>query len=201
MDTARDPHYTQPQRLDSCPYLGSLEDAAIHFGYPTPGNGCYRAQPIEPVRISYQDDVCLTASYRECPVFQNGWQGSLPEEIRQPEKARRSFYWIRMALLIIIAICALILVIMFGSQMLAGRKFSQGALNHPAYSFTVVLSAIKAANSQTVGTNLWTETLLVLLFPKIKPQLSNDWFYSWSQRMISWRLSKPTRRPPSPTGT
>jgi hypothetical protein len=201
MDTVRDPHYTQPQRLDSCPYLGSLEDHAIHFGYPTSGNGCYRAQPIEPVRISYQDNVCLSANYRQCPVYQNSWQGSRPKEIRQPENARRSFYWIRMVLLIVLAICALILVIIFGSQMLAGRKFSQGALNYPVYSLTVAPSAIKAANSRTISTNLWTETLLVLLFPKIKPQLTNDWFCNWSQRMKSWCLSKPTRWSPSIIGT
>lgn len=196
MDTVRDPHYTQPQRLDSCPYLGSLEDPDIHFGYPTSGNGCYRAQPIEPVRISYQDNVCLAADYRQCPVYQNSWQGSLPKEIRQPGNARRSFYWIRMILLIVLTICALILVIIFGSQMLAGRKISQGAFNYPAYSLNVAHFAIKAANSGTVDTNLWTETLLVLLFPTVKPQLANNWFCDWSQRMKSWRLNKPTRQPP-----
>jgi hypothetical protein len=131
MDTQRDPHYTQPQRLDSCPYLGSLEDPDVHFGYPTTGNGCFRVQPSEPVRINYQDSICLTANYRECPVFQNGWLGPLPKDIRQPYSPRQPFYWIRMALLILLAICALILVIWFGSQMLAGRKFSQGLLNDP----------------------------------------------------------------------
>jgi hypothetical protein len=129
MDTPRDPHYTQPQRLDSCPYLGSLEDPNIHFGYPTAGNRCYRAQPSEPVRIDYQDSICLTTSYRQCPVFQSGWEGHLPRNIRQPENSPQSTYWIRMALLIFLAVCALILVIWFGSQMLAGGKFSQSQLN------------------------------------------------------------------------
>ena len=128
MDTHSDPHYTQPQRLDSCPYLGSLEDPGVHFGYPTGGNACFRVQPSEAVEINYQDRVCLTANYRQCPVYQNGWEGPLPKEIRRPDNPRRPFYWIRMALLILLAICALILVIWFGSQMLAGRRFSQGLL-------------------------------------------------------------------------
>jgi hypothetical protein len=129
MDNARDPHYTQPQRLDSCPYLGSLDDPGVHFGYPTTGNSCFRVQPSEPVRIEYQNSVCLAANYRQCPVFQNGWTGPLPKEIRQPVNNRRPFYWLRMALLILLAICALLLVIWFGSQMLAGSRFSQGPLN------------------------------------------------------------------------
>jgi hypothetical protein len=131
MDTPRDPHYTQPQRLDSCPYLGSLEDPEIHFGYPTTGNSCFRVQPSEAVDINYQDRVCLTANYRQCPVFQNGWEGPLPKDIRRPDNPRQAFYWIRMALLILLAICALILVIWFGSQMLAGRRFSQGLSDDP----------------------------------------------------------------------
>jgi hypothetical protein len=131
MDTPRDPHYTQPQRLDSCPYLGALENPDVHFGYPTTGNGCFRVQPSEAVDIKYQDRVCLTANYRQCPVFQNGWEGSLPKEIRRPDNHRESSYWIRMGLLIILAICALILVIWFGAQMLAGRRFSQGLLDDP----------------------------------------------------------------------
>jgi hypothetical protein len=133
MDNPRDPHYTQPQRLDSCPFLGSLEDPGVHFGYPTSGNGCFRVHPSEPVRIRYQDTVCLTANYRQCPVFQNSWEGPLPKDIRQPENPRQPFYWIRLALLILLAVSALILVIWFGSQMLAGRRFSQSLLYDPVY--------------------------------------------------------------------
>ena len=140
MDTHRDPHYTQPQRLDSCPYLGSLENPDIHLGYPSIGNYCFRAQPSEPVRIKYQDSVCLTAEYRQCPVYQSGWDGPLPIDIRQPDIPQKSFYWVRMALLIILAICALILVIWFGSQMLAGRRFIQSLLNDPIH-FMLVNSA------------------------------------------------------------
>ncbi len=129
METPRDPHYTQPQRLDSCPYLGSLENPEVHFGYPTTGNRCFRVQPSEPVRVDYQDSVCLSANFRQCPVFQNGWEGPLPKNIRQPVNPRPPIYWIRMVLLILLAICALILVIWFGSQMLAGRRFSQGLMS------------------------------------------------------------------------
>ena len=140
MDTQRDPHYTQPQRLDSCPYLGSLENPDVHFGYPTTGNYCFRVQPSEPVRIKFQDSVCLTSDYRQCPVFQNGWDGPLPKDIRQPDNSHPRFYWVRMALLIILAICALILVLWFGSQMLAGRRFIQSLLNEP-FQVLVINSA------------------------------------------------------------
>lgn len=146
MNTPRDPHYTQPQRLDSCPYLGSLEDPAIHFGYPTSGNGCYRAEPIELIRISYQDSVCLTSNYRQCPLYQTDWQGSLPQEIRWPDKAQPPFYWVRMALLIVLAICALILVIWFGSQMLAGRRFIQEPLNRQALSLFLNFHVFESIN-------------------------------------------------------
>jgi hypothetical protein len=129
METPRDPHYTQPQRLVSCPYLGSLEDPEVHLGYPTTGNSCFRVQPSEPVRVDYQNSVCLSANYRQCPVFQNSWEGPLPKDIRQPDSPRQPIYWIRMALLVLLAICALILVIWFGWQMLAGRRFSQGLIN------------------------------------------------------------------------
>jgi hypothetical protein len=141
MDTPRDPHYTQPQRLDSCPYLGSLENPDVHFGYPTTGNYCFRVHPSEPVRIKYQDSICLMADYRQCPVFLNRWDGPLPKNIRQPDLPQKSsLYWISMALLIILAVCALILVLWFGSQMLAGRRFLQGSLNDPIH-YLVINSA------------------------------------------------------------
>jgi hypothetical protein len=137
MDTPRDPHYTQPQRLDSCPYLGSLENPDVHFGYPTTGNYCFRVQPGQPVRVEYQDSVCLTANFRQCPVFQKIWDGPLPKDIRQPINPKHSQYWIRMALLILLAICALILVLWFGSQMMAGRRFIQSLLLDPTSSLVI----------------------------------------------------------------
>jgi hypothetical protein len=137
MDLHRDPHYTQPRRLDSCPYLGSLENPDVHFGYPTTGNYCFRVQPSEPVRIKYQDSICLTANFRQCPVFEKSWNGPLPKDIRQPNNPQHSFYWVRMALLILLAICALILVLWFGSQMLAGRRFIQNLLSDPISSLVI----------------------------------------------------------------
>jgi hypothetical protein len=137
MDIHRDPHYTQPQRLDSCPYLGSLENPDVHFGYPTTGNYCFRVQPSEPVRVEYQDSVCLTAHFRQCPVFQNSWNKPLPKDIRPLNNPQQSLYWVRMALLILLAICALILVLWFGSQMLSGRRFIQGLLTDPISSLVI----------------------------------------------------------------
>ena len=66
-----------------CPFLGSRGDSETHFSFATEANYCHHVDPAEPVRISYQDSVCLTRKHNDCPVFNQAWEEALPPGIRR----------------------------------------------------------------------------------------------------------------------
>jgi hypothetical protein len=77
---------TPPTRIDkqttvSCPFLGTSEDKAAFFTYPSEGNYCHRPTQPAPVSEAYQQSACLTARHTACPVFQTDWRGAFPKEM------------------------------------------------------------------------------------------------------------------------
>jgi hypothetical protein len=108
-------------RTSSCPYLGTHDDPSIHYRFTTPSNYCCRPDPAEAVSIPQQGEICLTREYINCPVYQPGWEGSLPPElsrIREKEKPKYNippnlWIWV-LAGLGLIFILILVLVNPFG---------------------------------------------------------------------------------------
>jgi LysM repeat protein len=73
--------------------LGLVQDQDTRYSYPDNQNYCYRVQPAQPVRLSYQDRVCLTDHYPQCPVFKaKDRVTSLPEDIRRQRSILEPFY-------------------------------------------------------------------------------------------------------------
>ncbi len=77
-------------RKRTCPYLGSQNSQESHFAIPTTANYCYKVDPREPVRRSYQEKACLTRGYTDCPVFSQEWGRRLPRDIRGGRASRRN---------------------------------------------------------------------------------------------------------------
>jgi hypothetical protein len=66
-----------------CAYLGVKEDPATCLGYPSAWNNCHRARPPAAVRLTYQQQYCLTAQHGQCAVFQSEKIGPLPSSMRE----------------------------------------------------------------------------------------------------------------------
>ncbi len=85
MDPTQKPshNHSASQSLSSgCPFLGLREDADTHFSTPSPGNYCHKVKPTEPIHLDHQERTCLIDAFPTCQVFQDGWQGPLPDGIR-----------------------------------------------------------------------------------------------------------------------
>ncbi|NLE77027.1 MAG: hypothetical protein GX605_09810 [Chloroflexi bacterium] len=55
------------KRLDSCPYLGKVDDASASYAQPTRRHRCYRWDRPLMVRREDQRVYCLTAAHAQCP--------------------------------------------------------------------------------------------------------------------------------------
>jgi hypothetical protein len=65
-----------------CNYLGLQDDPGTSLAVPSLLNMCYRARPVEPVRLEHQRLFCQTANHAQCPVFRAEQGMRLPVEIR-----------------------------------------------------------------------------------------------------------------------
>ena len=52
-----------------CPYLGLRYDTETRYGFPNPGNHCHREKNPRPINLDYQQSVCLTYGYQNCPIY------------------------------------------------------------------------------------------------------------------------------------
>ncbi len=52
-----------------CPWLGSWQDDETAFGYPTGQNACFANRRGKGVDKTRQQQFCLNANYRACPIF------------------------------------------------------------------------------------------------------------------------------------
>jgi len=93
--------------MKNCPHLGLLGDSDSRFLYATRENYCHKSDPVASVERSYQEAVCLVEAHRSCPVFQQEWQGALPQEARgrRARKPKRVVYlWLGIILVVIVLI-------------------------------------------------------------------------------------------------
>jgi len=93
--------------MTSCPYLGLQDDPGLHFDIPTSANYCHKAAPIESVKPSYQEEVCLSEEYRLCWVLHRSWNGAFPPEAkggRVGKIKRANYLWIGLIIVVIVGL-------------------------------------------------------------------------------------------------
>lgn len=174
------------QGATACLHLGSSSDPAVCFSYANPNNYCYRPYPPEPVRISYQERVCLSTGYFDCPLYQPDWNGSLPREISANPHSRHSLlYWAAMAL----AVGAIALVLWYASTLIFTRSFSPDVEAQP----TPLLSTPAQENLSATGGDLpASDSGLPTPLPLIAPLAT-----STSSPTLSAPTQPPTDIPPT----
>ena len=65
-----------------CPHIGLLYDPQTCFSYPSEGNLCHSASPVNAPNYEHQRIFCLTVSYKTCPFLCGKAHTPLPEYIR-----------------------------------------------------------------------------------------------------------------------
>ena len=65
-----------------CPHLKMRDDPQTSLAFPSVWNYCLKAVPPASVRLEHQTQVCQTAYFMECPVYQRETSGALPRELR-----------------------------------------------------------------------------------------------------------------------
>jgi hypothetical protein len=78
---ADEPRYKEEHTSPACPHLKLAWDDAIRYSYPDAANCCYKPNKVRAVSLTYQEQVCLTAKFRECPIFALHKQGALPRSL------------------------------------------------------------------------------------------------------------------------
>ncbi len=109
-----------------CPYIGLPEDQETHFRYPHESNYCHKVSPAETITLVHQNRICLQDSHANCPVYQTGSRGSLPERLRRPEPVRRSAAALTLALASLTVVSILILM---STQKAAPGEVIQAAIS------------------------------------------------------------------------
>lgn len=90
-----------------CPFLGLKHDPLTVSGFPDPGNYCHRRKEAYPLEIIVQGELCLTAKYESCAIFQHG--KLLDETADKPKAWQRKARPLALILpLILIVIAALV---------------------------------------------------------------------------------------------
>ncbi len=98
-----------------CPYLNLRDDPQTSLAFPSIWNYCYRAVPPASVRIEHQIQVCQTARFSECVVYQRKESRALPAElqsihVRQASSSKRKLR------LILLGLLALAILSLWGVQ-------------------------------------------------------------------------------------
>ena len=66
----------------TCPYLGLSYDRETWLAFPSDGNHCHHAKPPGAIRLSHQEECCLTSEFLGCPVLDQPKGKPLPPELR-----------------------------------------------------------------------------------------------------------------------
>jgi hypothetical protein len=53
----------------ACPFLKTVWDKSIRYGYPNEENYCNKPKKAHPVSLTYQKQVCLTNQFSGCPIY------------------------------------------------------------------------------------------------------------------------------------
>lgn len=74
----------------ACPFLGLRDDPETRAAFPSDRNVCLRSRPASAVDGDYQQRVCLSHHYQDCPLVKDPSLKDLPEAARPVAGPRRS---------------------------------------------------------------------------------------------------------------
>ena len=90
-----------------CPHVGLPLDPETQYGFPSNGNHCHRVSPPASIDFLHQQIYCLHTNHTSCPVFQQTWNGILPDGLvvtpAGPSPRRRSLYLVLAVLFLLLA--------------------------------------------------------------------------------------------------
>lgn len=102
--TSTDQH--PPDSHQTCPYLGTFEDAEAWYGFPDSGNYCYRAKPPGQIDNHHQKTYCLSPKHINCQLLLvKQWNKSLPKEL-----SYREDFDVRTLVLILLTLIFLVVI-------------------------------------------------------------------------------------------
>ncbi|HUF40213.1 MAG TPA: hypothetical protein VMN57_16945 [Anaerolineales bacterium] len=52
-----------------CPFIGLRNDRDTRYGFPNEGNHCHRERSPRTINLDYQEGVCLTSGFLNCPIY------------------------------------------------------------------------------------------------------------------------------------
>lgn len=81
-----------------CIHFGFINDDKTAMGYPSMQNYCHQCEPPNTPKYSHQREYCLSANYKECPVFAAAKIGPMPKEIaieksREQKSTKKKLIW------------------------------------------------------------------------------------------------------------
>ncbi len=124
-----------PDRADldnHCPYVGLFDDPDTYYSFPTDGNHCHLAYPVEPVSLTHQSTTCLTPGFASCLVYKQGQDRviRLPRSLRWRSpldrgRRRRRVVLFFTIVLVVLSIVTVTVVTMRTSLTVAVSELSQ----------------------------------------------------------------------------
>ncbi|MBI5965222.1 MAG: LysM peptidoglycan-binding domain-containing protein [Chloroflexi bacterium] len=64
-----------------CPFLGLSDDTTSHMAFTSPENFCHRCKPIVQIKLEHQNDYCLDAEFKNCPIYVNDAGKRMPADL------------------------------------------------------------------------------------------------------------------------
>ena len=76
----------------ACPYLGIFDDANTRFLEPEPAHHCFAGRRSRPIMLAYQQEYCLSPSYRSCEIYVSTRANMSPSMPAQAKDKKLSFW-------------------------------------------------------------------------------------------------------------
>lgn len=74
---------TKPDNIQitTCPFLGLMDDSTSHMAFTSPENICYQCKPAVQITLEHQNDYCLDANHKNCPIYIYGAGKRMPVDL------------------------------------------------------------------------------------------------------------------------
>lgn len=132
----------------TCPYLGLHTDRESFVSYPSQMNCCHHTKNRSHINKEYQENVCLTPQYAQCPVFRSPKETPLPAHAGGSDMIgmqRRKLLISRFLIVAVLLISAGLVWFFFGDQ-ITGQVFAspvaviEGTYTAPTYEYAIPTS-------------------------------------------------------------
>lgn len=72
----------------ACPYLGSQQDSAVHYGFPVCDNLCFAEKTVATIPLDHQGRTCLTNAHTGCSYCQDAVSRYAPSAAARAEVSK-----------------------------------------------------------------------------------------------------------------